>query len=58
MSIGGVCDLAQVSPAGYYRFLTTPAVGDKDIDPRSARLINRGITETVLLQSLDLRLRT
>ncbi len=28
--------LAHVSRAGYYRFLTTPAAGDKDIDLRDA----------------------
>jgi transposase InsO family protein len=36
MSIGEMCALAQVSRAGYYRFLTTPAAGDKDIDLRDA----------------------
>jgi len=36
MSIGEMCMLAQVSRAGYYRFLTTPAAGDKDIDLRDA----------------------
>ncbi len=36
MSIGEMCVLAQVSRAGYYRFLTTPAAGDKDIDLRDA----------------------
>jgi putative transposase len=36
MSVGGMCDLAQLSRAGYYRFLTTPAAGDKDIDLRDA----------------------
>ncbi len=36
MSVGGMCDLAEVSRAGYYRFLTTPAAGDKDLDLRDA----------------------
>jgi transposase InsO family protein len=31
-----MCALAQVSRAGYYRFLTTPAAGDKDVDLRDA----------------------
>jgi transposase InsO family protein len=31
-----MCALAQLSRAGYYRFLTTPAAGDKDIDLRDA----------------------
>jgi transposase InsO family protein len=31
-----MCGLAGVSRAGYYRFLTTPAAGDKDIDLRDA----------------------
>jgi transposase InsO family protein len=31
-----MCTLAQVGRAGYYRFLTTPAAGDKDIDLRDA----------------------
>jgi transposase InsO family protein len=31
-----MCLLADVSRAGYYRFLTTPAAGDKDIDLRDA----------------------
>lgn len=36
MSVGQMCALAQVSRASYYRFLTTPAAGDKDIDLRDA----------------------
>jgi len=36
MSVGGMCMAAQVSRPGYYRFLTTPAAGDKDIDLRDA----------------------
>ena len=36
MTVGEMCDVAQVSRAGYYRFLTTPAAGDKDIDLRDA----------------------
>ena len=36
MSVGGMCALAEVSRTGYYRFLTTPAAGDKDIDLRDA----------------------
>ena len=36
MSVGGMCTLAEVSRAGYYRFLTTPAAGDKDMDLRDA----------------------
>lgn len=36
MSIGEMCTLAQLSRAGYYRFLTTPDAGDKDIDLRDA----------------------
>jgi putative transposase len=36
MSADAMCTLAQVSRAGYYRFLTTPAAGDKDIDLRDA----------------------
>lgn len=32
MSIAEMCALAELSRAGYYRFLTTPAAGDKDID--------------------------
>ncbi|MBL8173406.1 MAG: IS3 family transposase, partial [Bryobacterales bacterium] len=31
-----MCTLGQVSRAGYYRFLTTPEAGDKDIDLRDA----------------------
>ena len=36
MSVGEMCGLAGVSRTGYYRFLTTPAAGDKDIDLRDA----------------------
>ena len=36
MSVEEMCALAQVGRAGYYRFLTTPAVGDKDLDLRDA----------------------
>ena len=36
MSLAEMCALAQVSRASYYRFLTTPAAGDKDIDLRDA----------------------
>ena len=36
MSIAEMCALAEQSRAGYYRFLTTPAAGDKDIDLRDA----------------------
>jgi len=36
MTVEVMCALAQVSRAGYYRFLTTPAAGDKDIDLRDA----------------------
>jgi len=36
MSVAEMCALAQLSRAGYYRFLTTPAAGDKDIDLRDA----------------------
>ena len=36
MSIAEMCALAELSRAGYYRFLTTPAAGDKDIDLRDA----------------------
>lgn len=36
MSIAERCALAQMSRAGYYRFLTTPAAGDQDIDLRDA----------------------
>ena len=36
MSIGEMCALAELSRAGYYRFLTTPAAGDQDIDLRDA----------------------
>jgi len=36
MTVGEMCDVAQVSRAGYYRFLMTPAAGDKDIDLRDA----------------------
>ena len=36
MSVEEMCTLAQVRRAGYYRFLTSPAVGDKDLDLRDA----------------------
>jgi putative transposase len=36
MSIEGMCGLAKVSRAGYYRFLTTPQAGDADMDLRDA----------------------
>jgi putative transposase len=36
MSIEGMCSLAKVSRAGYYRFLTTPQAGDADMDLRDA----------------------
>jgi putative transposase len=36
MSVAEMCALAQLSRAGYYRFQTTPAAGDKDIDLRDA----------------------
>jgi putative transposase len=36
MSLSEMCGLCQLSRAGYYRFLTTPAAGDKDIDLRDA----------------------
>jgi transposase InsO family protein len=36
MSIAEMCALAHLSRAGYYRFLTTPAAGDRDIDLRDA----------------------
>jgi len=36
MTVGEMCTLAKVSRAGYYRFLTTPAAGDKDMDLRDA----------------------
>lgn len=36
MSIAEMCALAHLSRAGYYRFLTTPAAGDKDLDLRDA----------------------
>ena len=36
MSVTEMCALAHLSRAGYYRFLTTPAAGDKDIDLRDA----------------------
>jgi putative transposase len=36
MSVGQMCALAGVSRAGFYRFLTMPAAGDKDIDLRDA----------------------
>jgi len=36
MSIEQLCALAQVSRAGFYRFRTTPAAGDADLDLRDA----------------------
>jgi transposase InsO family protein len=36
MSVAEMCALARLSRAGYYRFLTTPAAGDRDIDLRDA----------------------
>jgi putative transposase len=36
MSVAEMCGLAELSRAGYYRFLTTPAGGDKDLDLRDA----------------------
>jgi len=36
MNVAQMCALAQLSRGGYYRFLTTPAAGDKDIDLRDA----------------------
>ena len=36
MSIEGMCGVAKVSRAGYYRFLTTPQAGDADMDLRDA----------------------
>jgi putative transposase len=36
MSIEGMCNLAKVSRAGYYRFLTTPQAGNTDMDLRDA----------------------
>jgi transposase-like protein len=36
MSIEGMCGLAKLSRAGYYRFLTTPQAGDADMDLRDA----------------------
>ncbi len=36
MSIEGMCGVAKVSRAGYYRFLTTPQAGDADLDLRDA----------------------
>jgi len=36
MSVAEMCALAQLSRAAYYRFLTTPDAGDKDIDLRDA----------------------
>ena len=36
MNVDEMCALAGMSRAGYYRFLTTPAAGDKDIDLRDA----------------------
>ena len=36
MSVAEMCALAKLSRAGYYRFLTTPDAGDKDVDLRDA----------------------
>jgi putative transposase len=36
MSVAEMCALAALSRTGYYRFLTTPAAGDKDLDLRDA----------------------
>jgi transposase InsO family protein len=36
MSVEGMCSLAKLSRAGYYRFLTTPQAGDTDMDLRDA----------------------
>ena len=36
MSVAEMCALAELSRAGYYRFLTTPPAGDKDLDLRDA----------------------
>jgi len=36
MSIAQMCTLAKISRAGFYRFRTTPAAGDRDIDLRDA----------------------
>ena len=36
MSVTEMCALAELSRAGFYRFLTTPAAGDKDLDLRDA----------------------
>jgi putative transposase len=36
MSVAEMCALAELSRAGYYRFLTTLAAGDKDLDLRDA----------------------
>jgi transposase InsO family protein len=36
MTVAEMCVLAELSRAGYYRFLTAPATGDKDIDLRDA----------------------
>jgi putative transposase len=36
MSVAEMCSLAELSRAGYYRFLMTPAAGDKDLDLRDA----------------------
>jgi transposase InsO family protein len=36
MSVAEMCVLAHLSRAGYYRFLTMPVAGDKDIDLRDA----------------------
>ena len=36
MSVEGMCSLAKLSRAGYYRFLTTPEAGDTDMDLRDA----------------------
>ncbi len=36
MSVGEMCALAELSRTGYYRFLTTPAAADRDVDLRDA----------------------
>jgi putative transposase len=36
MSVAEMCALAGLSRADYYRFLTTPAAPDKDVDLRDA----------------------
>ena len=36
MTVEHLCDLARVSRAGYYRFLSPPEVEDADLDLRDA----------------------